>query len=161
MSEARSINSVNAFLNENHGDLRALLDLLRDPQLEQRLAPGEWSVRQILLHLIHSERWLQPQILLLRRAVAPPRAVPQLGGLSLPDTEAASSLAELRWAISAVREDTLRLLGGLDHDQLREPANLEVDGETLEMSLRTMAMTAADHQLFHVRQIQRTLAIPR
>ena len=136
-----------------------LLDLCRDDQMSERLSPNEWSVREILLHVIHSERWLQPQLMLLRREVAPQLAIPRVGGVTLPDTESEASLPELRWALTSVREDTERLLGDLSADQLREPANLELDGEVLDMSLRTIALTAADHQLFHVRQIQSTLGI--
>ena len=127
--------------------------------MSERLSPNEWSVREILLHVIHSERWLQPQLMLLRREVAPQLAIPRVGGVTLPDTESEASLPELRWALTSVREDTERLLGDLTADQLREPANLELDGEVLDMSLRTIALTAADHQLFHVRQIQSTLGI--
>ena len=127
--------------------------------MSERLSPNEWSVREILLHVIHSERWLQPQLMLLRREVAPQLAIPRVGGVTLPGTESEASLPELRWALTSVREDTERLLGDLSADQLREPANLELDGEVLDMSLRTIALTAADHQLFHVRQIQSTLGI--
>lgn len=172
MSDDPSVNPVNPVptaeaaqvldaLNENFAELRDLLDRLLDEQLDVRLAPPEWSVREILLHLIHSERWIQPQLLLLRRAVAPQLPVPQVGGVTLPDTEANASLAELRWAITAVREDTIRLLNRLSHDQLREPANMELDGDIVDTSIRTLAFTAADHHLFHVRQIQRTLGLPR
>ena len=148
-----------AALEQNFDELRALLDVIDDNSLEQRLTPAEWSVREILLHLVHSERWLHPQLMLLRREVAPQLAVPQIGGVTLPDTESNPSLAELRWALTSVREDTGRLLDDLSADQLREPANIELDGDVLDMSLRTIALTAADHQLFHVRQIQRTLGI--
>ncbi len=97
--------------------------------------------------------------MLLRREVAPELPVPRIGGVTLPDTESDASLPELRWALTSVREDTERLLDDLSPDHLREPANLELDGDVLDMSLRTIALTAADHQLFHVRQIQRTLGI--
>ena len=136
-----------------------MLDACADDRLDARLAPSEWSVREILLHLVHSERWLHPQLMLLRREVAPQLAIPPVGGVTLPDTESDASLPELRWALTSVREDTARLLSDLTSAQLREPANLELDGDALDMSLRTLALTAADHQLFHVRQIQRTLAI--
>ena len=148
-------------LDENFDDLRRLLDRLLDDQLDARLAPREWSVREILLHVIHSERWIQPQLLLLRRAVAPQLLVPQVGGVTLPDPDANPSLAELRWGLTVVREDTLRLLERLSHDQLREPANMELDGDIVDTSIRTLAFTAADHQLFHLRQIQRTLGLAR
>ena len=100
---------------------------------------------------------MQPQLLELRRAVAAAAAVPQVGGVTLPDTESTLSVAELRWAVTAVREDTVRLISGLDGRQLREPANVSVDGDVLDLSLRTTALMVADHQLFHVRQIERTL----
>lgn len=146
-------------LAQNFEELRALLDACPESRLDERLTPAEWSVREILLHVVHSERWLHPQLMLLRREVAPQLAVPRVGGVTLPDTESEVSLPELRWALTSVREDTERLLFDLSADQLREPANIELDGDVLDMSLRTIALTAADHQLFHVRQIQRTLGI--
>lgn len=149
-----------AELRANFEALGGLLDQLGEDDLARRLAPGEWSVAEILLHLVHAERWLQPQLLELRRAVAPALAVPGIGGVTLPDTESKLSVAELRWAGAAVREDTLRLLDGLERRQLREPANISVDGEVIDLSLRTMALTVADHQLFHLRQIERTLGRP-
>ncbi|MDE2967930.1 MAG: DinB family protein [Chloroflexota bacterium] len=151
--------NLRAALEQNFDELRSLLDSCGDDRLGERLTEGEWSVREILLHLVHSERWLHPQLMLLRREVAPQLAIPRVGGVTLPDTESEPSLPELRWALTSVREDTERLIADLSADQLREPANLELDGEVLDMSLRTIALTAADHQLFHVRQIQRTLGI--
>ena len=151
--------NVRAALEQNFNELRALLDTCDEDQLSGRLGDDEWSVREILLHLVHSERWLHPQLMLLRREVAPELPVPRIGGITLPDTESDASLPELRWALTSVREDTERLLADLSTDHLREPANLELDGDVLDMSLRTIALTAADHQLFHVRQIQRTLGI--
>ena len=151
-------------LRANFEALGALLDQLAEDDLARRLAPQEWSVAEILLHLVHAERWLQPQLLELRRAVAPAAAVPSIGGVTLPDTESKLSVAELRWAGTAVREDTVRLLDGLDRRQLREPANISLDGssdgEVIDLSLRTMTLTIADHQLFHLRQIERTLGRP-
>lgn len=158
-----SVSSVNAYrivqsaLRENFDDLRALLDAIGDGDLTRRLTPEDWNVREILLHVVHTERWLQPQLMELRRVVAPALALPMVGGVTLPDSESEASLAELRWALTSVREDTERLLSDLTPSQLREPGNLEIDGETLDLSLRSMALTAADHQLTHVRQIQRTL----
>ena len=153
--------NVRAALEQNFSELRSLLDRCQDEQLDERLAPAEWSIREILLHLVHSERWLHPQLMLLRREVAPQLSIPAVGGVTLPDTDSNASLPELRWALTNVREDTERLLADLTADQLREPANLELDGDVLDMSLRTIALTAADHQLFHVRQMQRTLGIAR
>ena len=157
MTATELTDAVLAELRANLQALGALLDSLSEDDLQRQLAPNEWSVAQILLHLIHAERWLQPQLLELRRAVAPALPVPSIGGITLPDTESKLSLAELRWAAAAVREDTLRLLDGLDSAQLREPANVSVDGDIIDLSLRTMALTVADHQLFHLRQIERTL----
>ncbi|MCZ6544343.1 MAG: hypothetical protein O6913_01380, partial [Chloroflexi bacterium] len=75
----------------------------------------------------------------------------------LPDPTTEPDLNELRWAINAVREDTERLLDGLTPAQLREPANIVVAEDVIDLSFRTMILTVADHQLFHVRQIARTL----
>ena len=149
--------AIDAALTQIRDALLALLDGVSEPELGRRLADGEWSVREIILHAVHSERFLHPAMLELRRAVAPALPIPRTGGVTLPDTEAEASAAELRWALTAVREDTERLMSALAVEQLREPAEVDFGEDVFEMSLRTMAFTIADHQLFHLRQIERTL----
>ena len=144
-------------LSRIRDELLALLDAVPEDALGSRLAEGEWSVREIVLHAVHSERFLHPAMLELRRSVAPALPIPRTGGVTLPDTEAEAGAAELRWALTSVRGDTERLFDGLGPDQLREPAEVDFGEEIFEMSLRTLAFTLADHQLFHLRQIERTL----
>lgn len=151
-SAANEAPALAQVLAENLAELESALDTLRSDDLTRRAAPDEWSIREILLHLIHAERWLHPQLYELRATIAP-GPPPAVGGVTLPDAESAPDLNELRWAVNAVREDTLRLLEGLTPAQLREPANVEVAGEVVDVSFRTMILTVADHQLFHVRQI--------
>ena len=154
---ANSPQALPAVLQENLRELSQLLAGIDDKALDQRLE-GEWSVREIVLHMVHAERWMHPQLHELRVAVAPETSAPALGGVTLPDPTTEPDLNELRWAINAVREDTERLLNGLTPAQLREPANIVVAEEVIDLSFRTMILTVADHQLFHVRQIARTLA---
>ncbi|MXY79227.1 MAG: DinB family protein [Chloroflexi bacterium] len=166
MSRPASVNdpsALRAVLAENLAELTALLDAVSGADLDVRLGDGEWSVREIVLHLLHAERWLLPQLTELRRAVAPGLPLPPADVVALPTLEEHPEENELRWAVRAVRAETEALLNGMTARQLREPANLSVDGETVDLSFRTMLLTAADHQLFHVRQIERTLgrAAPR
>ena len=156
-SAANRPEAIALVLRENLAELNALVAVMATDELEMRAAPDEWSVREILLHVIHAERWVQPQLLELRLAVDLEGESPAIGGVTLPDTEANADLNELRWALNVVREDTLRLLEGLVPAQLREPANVEVADELIDISFRTMVLTVADHQLFHVHQIARTL----
>ena len=113
--------------------------------------------------MIHAEHWLQPQLADLRETVAPDRPALLSDATSLLATDSAADVNELRWAINAVREDTCRLLNGLEPAQLREPGIVEVAGETedasqgVDVSMRTLLLTIADHQLFHVRQLERIL----
>lgn len=143
-------------LRENLDELLTVLTRVTPEALDARLDDDEWSVREVVLHVIHAERWLQPQLSELRWAVSekPP---PLIGGITLPDHDSDPDLNELRWAINAVRDDTARLLDGLTAEELREPANVEVAGDIIDFSFRTMLLTVADHQLFHVRQIERLL----
>jgi uncharacterized damage-inducible protein DinB len=143
-------------LRENLDELLTVLTRVAPDALDSRLDDDEWSVREVVLHVIHAERWLQPQLSELRWAVSekPP---PLIGGITLPDHDSDPDLNELRWAINAVREDTARLLDGLTAEELREPANVEVADDIIDFSFRTMLLTVADHQLFHVRQIERIL----
>ena len=149
--------AVRGVLAENLAELTALLDTVSVSDLDTRLADDEWSVREIVLHLLHAERWLLPQLSELRRAVAPALPRPPEDVVQLPEPEHMPDQNELRWAVRAVRAETERLLDGMSAAQLREPANVAIDEEIVDMSFRTMLLTAADHQLFHVRQLQRTL----
>ena len=156
--------AIATVLRENLAELTATIDRLAPADLERRLAPEEWSVREILLHVIHAERWLQPQLAGLRLTVAPERAVSPSDPISLPAPDSPADVNELRWALNAVREDTDRLLAGLEPAQLREPGIVEVGegaedvaGEGVDISMRTLLLTVADHQLFHVRQLERVL----
>jgi len=144
-------------LAENLGELTVLLATVTGADLDTRLGDEEWSVREILLHLLHAERWLLPQLTELRRSVAPALPLPPTDVVQLPEPEQMPDENELRWAVNAVRAETERLLNGMSAAQLREPANLDIDDDAIDVSFRTMLLTAADHQLFHVRQIQRTL----
>lgn len=148
-----------AVLCENLSEMSALLDRHSEADLDRRPAADEWSVREIVVHVIQAERWLQPQLLELRRAIAGELPVPAIGDVRLPEASSRPDLNELRWAVNAVRDDTLRTLEGLEPAQLREPANLGAEEEAVDVSLRTLFLTVADHQLFHVRQIERTLGL--
>lgn len=149
--------ALRGVLAENLAELTALLETVSVSDLDTRLTDDEWSVREIVLHLLHAERWLLPQLSELRRAVAPALPLPPPDVVPLPEPEQMPDQNELRWAVGAVRAETERLLDGMTAAQLREPANLAVDEEIVDVSFRTMLLTAADHQLFHVRQLQRTL----
>ena len=156
-SAANDPDALRVVLAENLAELTGLLDGISGEDLDSRLGDGEWSVREIVLHLLHAERWLLPQLTELRRAVAPELAQPSSDVVQLPESQHMPDQNELRWAVGAVRSETERLLEGISAAQLREPANIALDDETIDMSFRTMLLTAADHQLFHVRQIERTL----
>lgn len=158
-SPANDPAAVAAVLCENLSEMSALLDRLCDADLDRRPAADEWSVREIVLHVIQAERWLQPQLLELRRTIAGASPVPAIGDVRLPEASSRPDLNELRWAVNAVRDDTLRTLEGLEAAQLREPANLGAEEEAVDVSLRTLFLTVADHQLFHVRQIERTMGL--
>ena len=68
---ANDASAVAAVLRENLAELNELLSGVAPDQLDLRAAPGEWSVREIVLHIIHAERWTQPQLLEIRQAVDP------------------------------------------------------------------------------------------
>lgn len=159
-SPANEPEALRAVLRENLDELLEAIDAMAAEALDQRIATEEWTVREILLHVIHTERWLQPQLLELRAAVAAELQAPVSEPLTLPDPTSAPTIDELRWALSAVREDTERLIDGVSPGQLREPANVGDGEDAVDVTLRTMVLTVADHQLFHLRQLQRTLEQP-
>jgi uncharacterized damage-inducible protein DinB len=88
---------------------RRLLGLLADVSQEQAEfapAPGQWSIREIVEHVVASERGVLAVIARLAGVAAPPEHAPAAG----------RSLAELREDLVSVRAQLQALVGDLPQD---------------------------------------------
>jgi uncharacterized damage-inducible protein DinB len=134
-----------------HGDLHAALAGLNDDDLDDRagLPDGEWSLRQILEHLIVVERYYTMDAL---HALTKYRAGEPHG--DLPDDELqaerpGASLDQLLRDHDDVRDEALAALTQLTDGELRAPSSWN----SISIDLRFLLMRFAHHEREHTDQI--------
>jgi hypothetical protein len=124
-----------------------LLSGLREEQGELRYAPDRWSVKELIGHIIDTERMFAYRALRFARNDATP-----LQGFEQEDyvgnaPHARCRMADLAEELGVVRRSTICLLRSLDQDAwLRRGA-----ANANEISVRALAYVAAGHELHHIR----------
>lgn len=125
------------------------------PRLREKPAPAEWSVLEILGHILDAEiayagryRWILAQDEPPLVGYDQDRWVKRLHG---PDDDPEEMLALFR----ALRRSHLRLLAGAsESDRARVGVHSERGPESFDLSFRLIA----GHGLYHLGQMRRTLA---
>jgi hypothetical protein len=125
---------------------RAFLSDLSESQGELRYAPGKWSIKEVIGHLIDSERIFAYRALRFARNDQTP-----LSGFDENNYIANSNfdlrrLADLTDEFEVVRKANLHLLKNMDNEawMRRGTANNN------EISVRAMAYVIAGHELHHL-----------
>ncbi len=133
-------------LESQHASTHALLEHLTEQQAMHRYAPGKWSVKEVIGHLIDAERVFAYRALRFARADAT-----ELPGFDenawVPEGRFdARSIGDLAAEFAAVRAATLALYHGLPESThtRRGVANGN------PMSVRALAMIIAGHEAHHV-----------
>lgn len=142
-------------LEEQHGETQRLLAGIPEAQALKRYAPGKWSIKEVVAHLMDSERVFGYRALRFARGDQTP-----LPGFDEKTYAAAGnfdrrSLKDLAAEFTAVRRASLALLGSFDTAELarRGTANNK------EISVRALAYVIAGHERHHVEILrQRYLA---
>jgi uncharacterized damage-inducible protein DinB len=138
---------------QSRGDLLAALVGVTDADLDNTspAAPDEWSLRQILEHVLVVERYytMDTQYALARFRAGEPHG-------ALPDDELQSerpgaSLSDLLDELDQAREAALATLGDLGDAELRAPA---MWGE-VACDVRFLLMRCAHHEREHTDQIHK------
>ncbi len=135
-----------AHLTQQMAEAARLLGDLSDEVGLRRYAPGKWSVKEVLGHLIDTERVMAYRMLRIARGDATP-----LPGFDQDTFVPAGAfdrraMEDLIEEYASVREATIRLLGGLDG------ASLERRGVAngCPVSARAIAFIIAGHELHHL-----------
>ena len=133
-------------LEEQGAGTQTLLRGVSESRGDFRYAPGKWSIREVIGHLLDTERIFAYRALRFARNDRTP-----LPGFEQDDFVRYGGfghrpLAELLAELSAVRGATVALFGGLSEEALlrRGVAN------DVELSVRAVAFIIAGHERHHV-----------
>lgn len=137
---------VLALLDDELEPTLAMFRELREDQLTFRYAPGKWSVKQLLGHLVDSERVFQYRALRFARADRTPLPGFEENDYAVTGDFDARPIAGLLAEFEAVRRSTLALFAGLT------PAMFERVGVANgnEMSVGALAWIMVGHQRHHL-----------
>jgi hypothetical protein len=138
-------------LEQQMGDTETLLGGLGDEQGNYRYAPGKWSVKEVIGHLIDSERVFAYRALRIARNDKTP-----LPGFEQDDYVAAGgfdrrSLADLAREFEHVRNATLDLIRPLS----KEAFDRRGVANNAEVSVRALVWIIAGHELHHKEVLRR------
>jgi uncharacterized damage-inducible protein DinB len=136
-------------LRESFDAYRELRQRITPEMWEQPIAPGKWTIRQVLVHVV---QWEMIFGLRLRFALASPDYVIQPFEQDPLMMEAAvvdgpTALA----ALEAVRRMTLTFAESLTPEQRRQKTQ---HAERGEIDVQDILVTLAGHGVHHLRQIQ-------
>jgi len=138
------------------GNLAALHGLLEEVQphfWHQRPLEGEWSIMQILCHLLESEHTVQrPRLVRILSEDNPFIAAPRPPGPNIP--ACADEGMEVMARFVTERMQTIELLKSLSAEQWHRRARHSIFGLT---TLLEMAHFTAQHDRLHINQLCQTL----
>ncbi|MCP3961442.1 MAG: DinB family protein [bacterium] len=137
-------------LRANFETMRALARSLDEEQLAYRYAPGKWTIKEILVHIVDDERIYSYRALRFARD-----DTTELPGFEQDDYAVASGadsrqLTSIIEEYQAVRRATIALFDGLDDDAFERQGT--ADGNP--MSVRAAAYHIAGHELHHLKIIK-------
>lgn len=140
-------------LRGNIGALFGMLADVKDNHWYQRPDPEEWSITQILCHLLESERTIQlPRLKRILNENNPFIVNPRPPGPDLPVCDE-DGLAVARRFVSA-RQETLAFLQTISPESWSRPARHSIFGLT---TLLEMSHFTAQHDRLHLNQLCQTM----
>jgi hypothetical protein len=143
-------------LRGTHAALARLTSSASEAELDYRVAPDEWTVREILAHLVDDEMYVMRMRLERILKEDRPNLVPYDQSLWYASRNTArDALTELLADFATQRAASLGIIDTLrEPDWLREGYQPEYGTLTTETWLEHWA----DHDAVHLRQIERALA---
>jgi len=103
-------------LQNQRRELVEMLSPLTEQQANFRYAPGKWSIKEVLGHIIDAERIFGYRLLRFARADNTPLSSFEQDGYVTNGNFASRSLPDLLEEFSAVRQSTICLVRSLDHE---------------------------------------------
>lgn len=132
-------------LQDQRRELVALLSPLSDEQADFRYAPGKWSIKEVLGHVIDAERIFAYRLLRIARGDETPLASFEQDGYIKTGNFSARKLDDLLSEFSAVREATICLVRSLDDAAWLRRGT----ASQKEVSVLALAFIIAGHDRHH------------
>ena len=137
-------------LHDNLINTKALIQSFPLEKLGVRWAQGEWNIKEILIHIIDTERIFSYRALRFARNDATVLAGFEQDAYVPYSRANERSSTDLLEEYSAVRKATLTLLNSLSGEAL---ARIGVVGES-KVSVRALAWMITGHEIHHVNSIR-------
>jgi hypothetical protein len=133
-------------LERASSSFHAVIDGLSEEQGSHRYAPGKWSIKEVVQHMIDTERIMAYRALCFARADATP--LPGFDENAYADHSAADrrTLADLIAEHDAVRLSTVMLFRSFNNAALL----LQGTANDRSFTVRALGWTIAGHSLHHV-----------
>jgi uncharacterized damage-inducible protein DinB len=141
--------TVLAYLAQGAVDLRVLLADLDDRFLSTPCASGEWTIKEVVAHIIDDERIYTYRTLRGARGDATELPGFDQDAFATESRANARSITSLLNELDAVRLSTLLLFDSLDDDVITRV----VVARALPMSVRAAAYHIAGHERHHINSI--------
>ena len=133
-------------LEDQHRDTQQLLAGVSEAKALHRYAPGKWSIKEVVGHLMDSERVFGYRALRFARADAKPlQGFDEQAWIPAGKFDA-RSLKDLAAELDAVRQATLAMFRGLDAEALARKGT----ANDKEITVRALAYIIAGHERHHV-----------
>lgn len=152
---AKEPGAIKEVIQKGQDQLLGLIDGLSEGQAAFKPGPDDWSVLEVLQHLIESKRGVARRCVLLARGETPA----PLGAIGTIDREPPASLAQARSALEAAHGESLAFA-----DSISPATNLEARFEHPmfgPLNCREWAVFQRVHDGDHALQIQQIKASPR
>jgi exoribonuclease II len=132
-------------LEKSYEEIHHFMPLLPEARADFRYAEGKWSVKEMMQHLIDTERIMAYRALTIARGDQ--RELPGFNENAYADAANVEyrSLEELRNELQLVRKTTICLFGSFDEGALKRVGI----ANKYEVSVRALAYIIAGHQKHH------------
>jgi uncharacterized damage-inducible protein DinB len=133
-------------LRRQIGDTLTLIKSIPEATADKRYAPGKWSIREVIGHLIDAERIFTYRALRFGRADTTPVPGFDENAYVANAPFANVSLADLADELDHVRQSTIHFLANLDEQAF----NRRGAANGAEITVRALAFIMAGHESHHM-----------
>jgi len=132
-------------LKEIHQQTKDLLKNVSEEKLNYRYAPGKWSIKEIIGHLIDGERVFAYRALRFARNDKTPLASFEENDWAVASNAGHRSFSELMSEYDAVREATILLFDSFDEEMILKKGT----ASNAEISVKSLGYVIAGHEQHH------------